>query len=687
MAAGNNRITDTDSTVPHVLSDKEIVVKVLAKTKESVGWFDSRLSVERMRVLAYYNGELPKRQHVGASSYISPEVYDAVEMMKAQLLEVFGNGEQIARFDPDQAMNAEACRVATEYASYIIFRQNPGFKIFEEVIHDSLLARIGVAKVYWDECFESRDEEFDGLLPHEAMGLAAQDDVSDFEGDLDEKAGTYKGSLTRKIDKSQVKIEVLPPEEFLISPRWPHLHTAPYCGHRTLKTKAELIEEGYDPKVVMPLHYDDSKGLDLSPEVIERNKPIETAQALQNAIQPEMELVMVYESYVRMQIDPKKGVRLYKIVHVNEVLLDKQEVDKVPFIVYVPMPIPHLFYGNNFAARVVPYQNAQTILNRAVIDHTSITVNPRWQVVKGGLINPREMLENRLGGLVNVRTAESVAPLAYPNLNPFVFQVMQQLEQNKEQTTGISSLSQGLNKDAISQQNSGALVDNLVTLSATRQKVCARNFAYGFYTDLMCEVIRLAILHEKKQKFIEVAGDVLAINPTAWTERTTCSVSLHLGYGEKDQQVNAMTQTYAGMAQDPGLAPGFGYPQRYAMAQAIMKKRGWSEGSQWLLPPNQVQPPQPDPLKVQELQIKGKAADANLLNAQTNAQDSKVNALKEGAKHDLEQEKASMQAHLHGMDQSRKDAETMNRINVANREMDLAERTEHREAFLSPTKA
>src|SRR5215469_7689792 len=131
------------------LTDAEIVTKVLSKSKESVGWYDSRLSKERQRVLGYYNGDLPKRQHPGASSYVSTDVYDAVEMLKAQLLEVFAGGDHIATFDPDQAMNAQDCLVATEYSSYIIFRENPGFAIFNDVIHDGLNSRVGVAKVYW----------------------------------------------------------------------------------------------------------------------------------------------------------------------------------------------------------------------------------------------------------------------------------------------------------------------------------------------------------------------------------------------------------------------------------------------------------------------------------------------------------------------------------------------------------
>lgn len=671
---------------PKTLDDAEIVTRVLAKSKETVSWYDSRLSKERTRVLKYYNGELPARAHPGSSSYISTDVYDSVEMMKAQLLETFAGGDEIATFDPDTDMNAADCLVATKYASYIIFRQNNGYEIFNDVIHDGLTARVGVAKVFWEEKSDYREEEFEDLPPGDAMGLAAQPDVDEFDGTFDDQKGTYKGSLTRKIDASQVRILCLAPEEFLISPRAISIKAASYTGHRTLKTKAELIEMGYDKSKVEGLHYDDSKGLDLSPEVLERNKAVETAQALNDPIQPDVEQVMFYESFVRMRIDSSKGVRLYKICHVNDVLLDKQEVDKAPFLPYVPLPVPHLFYGNNFAARVIPIQNARTVLTRGVLDHTSITTNPRWQVVKGGLINPREMMENRLGGLVNVSRPDSVTPLLYPNLNPFVFQVLGMLKDDKEQSTGISSLSQGLNKDAVSKQNSQGLIDNLVSLSGQRQKIAARNFAYNFFVPLLLEVIRLAILHEKKEKFIEVAGDILRVNPAQWTERTTCSVSMHLGYGEKDQAVSKMTQAYEFMAKDPAIQPMFTVKNRYDMIRDTMKMAGLTGAARYITAPDKVQPPPPDPLKTQELAIKDKEATADLIDAQVKQKTAADNQQASGIKMHQDQQKIVLSALDHDRTHDRQDLETTSRINIANREMKMAEKTPptNREAIVAP---
>jgi hypothetical protein len=670
---------------PTILSNEDIVTKVTAKSAQSVGWYDSRLSKERSRVTAYYNGELPRQQHAGGSTYVSTDVYDATEMLKSQLLEVFAGGDHIAKFDPDNEMSAQMCMVATEYASYVIFRQNDGYGIFRDTIHDALTNRVGVVKVFWEEKFKYEEESFEGLQPHVAMGLAAQEDVDEFDGTLDEQTGTYSGTLMRKYDCSKVSIVLVAPEEFLISPRAVSIEHAPYVGQRSLKTKAELLEMKFDPTLVESIHYDEAKAIEFSPEALTRNRPVESAQATDDPIGPEMEQVLLYESYVRMEIDSSKGVRLYKIMHASGVLLDKEEVDKAPFLPYVPLPIPHMFYGNNFAARVIPFQNAQTVLMRGVLDHTAITTNPRWQVVKGGLVNPREMLENRLGGIVNVARPDSVTALQYPNLNPFIFQVLGKIKDDKEQSTGISALSQGLNKDAISKQNSQGLVDNLVTLSSQRQKIAARNFAYNFFVPLMLEVIRLTILHEKKPKVIEVAGAPLQIDASKWTERTSCTVSMHLGYGEKDQVIGQMTQGYAMMAQDPVIAPLFGQQERYMMAQDIMKMRGWTNRQNYLGVPGPNTQPQPNQLEVQKVQAAVVSAQADQTRAQNETQRLQIDAQAKGVDLHQKQQGTVLKAMEHDRDQDRKDAETANRINVSQREIKLAENTPptNREAYVS----
>jgi hypothetical protein len=673
-----------------ILDDTSIVTRVYHKAMESVGWFDSKLSKERERMEQYYNGQLPKRTSIGSSSFVSTDVYDAVEMLKSNLLEVFSGCDDIARFDADQDMGIDDCDAATQYARNIIFQQNEGYAIFSDIIHNGLIARIGPAKVWWEKKMVEEERTFEGLTLDEVHGLAAQEEIEELDAKIDPESGGFKGSYVHRIDKSQVKILQVPPEEFLIAPRLvtfdkEHIE---YLGHRTLKTKAELLAMGLDKDKVSQVHYDDAKGLDLSPEVLARNAPIESLQALDNAVQPEVEKVMLYESYCTLVLDTDRGARLYRILHAGYLLFEYEEVDEHPFIVYVPLPIPHLAMGNNFALRVVPVQNARSVLIRAVLDHAAMTVSPRWQVVNGGLMNPREMLDNRMGGIVNVRRPDTVAPLQVPNLNPFVFEILQLLEANNEKTTGVSSLSQGLNKDALSKQNSRGLVGDLVSLSTQRSKIAARNFANNFFVPLMFRVIKLAILNEKQQKIIEVAGKPIKVDVTKWSERRTATVSMHLGYDEKDAAAQKLGTLYKELASDPSIATMFTSQNRFNLIVDAAKMAGVSTINRYITPPNMVPPPQPDPLKTRELDIKQTTAQAAMLTAQAKQTDDERRAAYEAGKLQLDQVREQVGAMEKDRTLNRQDLETAARVDVADRQMALEEQLRPQEiqakAVISP---
>lgn len=657
---------------PTVLTETDIVARVTAKAREAVGWYDSRLSRERERVTRYYNGLLPKRQHEGSSTYVSTDVYDSVETMKAQLLEVFSGNEEIFQFDPDQDMSMEDCRVATSYARYVFFRQNDGFSIMERVIHDGLTSRAGPSKVYFEENYHHSDETFDGLSHDDAYALASHDDVAEFDG-TQGPDGNYSGSLTRKKPAHKICVEAIAPEEFLIEARAESVKKSGFTSHRTLKTRAELVKEGYSAKKVAKIPQGDESGVNDTPEVIARNEPVENGQVY-TATDPSMDKVEVFESYVRMEIDSTKGVRLYQIIHCHDVILEgPTEVDCAPFFAFVPLPVPHTFYGNNFAARCIPTQNARTVLIRGVLDHTAITTNPRWAVVSGGLLNPREMLENRLGGLVNVRRPDSIAPLPQNNLNPFVFEVLKQLAADKEEFTGISSLSKGMNKDAISSQNASALIDQMMTAAGQRQKISARNFANNWFIPIMFEIVRLAVVNKMQPEMIEVAGSAVMADPSQWSERKTASVSMHLGYGEKEMLAKKLLNTAKELTSDPGMSNMYTDENRYNLAMDAMKAGGISRAGAYITHPSKVPPKQPDPLKMQELQIKDKLANASVANAQANN-----NKVQKGLV--IDQQRMENERHdqlLDSMDKdrthNRQDMEATARVSIAKEELRLQE--------------
>lgn len=661
------------------LTDEAVGVLIDRKINESLIWYNAKLSREREKAMQYYNGELPVRQSPGSSSYISTEVYDAVESMKSQLLETFAAGREIAKFDANSPEDSEEARIATAYCDYVIFRQNDGYHIFSDVIHDGLIARVGVAKVYWEDNDKVIDEEFEDLTEEEVMALAAEEDVVDLAAEVDEdQPDMFSGKLTRKRDASQVKIEVLNPEEFCVEPQAKQLGPEYFCDHRSLKTKDDLIKMGFDKKKVERIsRVEDKLTLQALPETWARFQQLDAGFKVDTSEQQdELKTILVHECYWKFKRQGDKHAKLYKVVRAGNVTLEIQEVDDLPFVVFAPLPIPHSFYGNNFAARVIPSQNVRTVLTRAIVDHATITVNPRYTILKGGLTNPRELLDNRLGGLVNVTRPDAISPLEQAPLNPFVYQTLELIKSQTEETTGISSLSQGLNKDAISSQNSDAMVERLVSLSQTRQKVIARNFANNFLIPLYLKVYSLVVAKEDKEKIVELAGNWVKVKPSGWRDRKTVSVSLHLGYREHDSEAEKRLQLAAFLQQSPAFAPMFQMPNAYKLATDIMKLRGMPNVNDYLTPPEMIPPPQPDPMAVQNMQNETMKAQAALITAQASAGKVQANAQIDEAKVGLETQKAAMDAQIKERDASRKDMDIVNKIDVSQREMALAERTE-----------
>ena len=547
------------------LEDREIVAIVENNLRLSIGYYDSELSKERQRVMDYYMAKLPRPAHDGNSRYVSQDVYDAVESMKAALLETFSTGNRTMRFAPQNADDVELADICTQYTDYVMHRQNSLFDVLQSVVMNGLIARAGVAKVYWEQSQASSLEAIENLTEEQLDGILAADGVEIEEVEQDER-GLYSGDLRVYRDTSQVRIEAIAPEEFLIEPQARSLEDVNFCAHRSRHSLSDLIEMGYDANLIDRIASDSDNDLDTNPEIISRFQETGADRSPRaNEYQKQTRQVTVTEAYIQLDPDGTGVTDLYRVVTAGGVMLDKEIVPRLPFVAFVPLPVPHSFFGGNFAEKLVAIQNARTVLTRSILDHAMVTNNPRYTVVKGGLTNPRELIDNRVGGIVNVTRPDAISPMQQATLNPFIFKTIQMLDEDKEDTSGVSRLSQGLNKDALSKQNSAAMVEQLATMSQQRQKVIARNLANGFLKPLFRLVYQICVENETAEKIVDLAGRYVAVTPSQWDDKRDVMVEFHLGYGEQDQLIQKHLSFHAMLSQDPTLGAMYGPQQKYKM--------------------------------------------------------------------------------------------------------------------------
>lgn len=662
---------------PKQLTDTELLDACRAQADKGSAFSDTHLSAERQEVTEYYLGRKPYPMREGGSKFVSQDVYLSVENMKAELVETFGAGSRIVEFSPTGAEDIEQARHATAYCEYAIHRQNDGILVFQDVVHDSLTARVGIAKVFWDRREDATPYSFKNVPLDQFQVMMQEGGTKRLSAKpklTDTPMGpVVSGEYEEVYDCSQVSILAIPPEEIIVGDRTRSLDKARYIAHRYRCALGDLVDDGYDQKLVYSIQGGDDD-LSLNEEAVRRE--METSGHFlsdDDAVDAAGRMVTVYESYIRIDALGTGSRQLWKVVHCGDTLLEKQRVSDHPFLAFVPQPIPHTFWGNNFAARTINHANTKTVLTRAIIEQAVEATNPRWQVARGGVANPRELIDNRRGGVVNVRDVNSsIAPLPQPPINPMVLQTITMVDADREDTTGMSRLSQGLDKKALSHQNSQGLVEQLSNNSKTRTKVIARNFAVQFVTQLYLKVYKLALENETQERMLEIGGQFIPVDPRQWKSRRDVSVDMTLGYGERDQRVAEMADLHSALSNDPSMGRIYGEKQKYNLWRDTLNIKGIRNVQDYLSDPEALPEPEPDPR--QQAEIEKIKKETEVAERQQALREFQVQATvsREAAEAEWKRITGQHEMVLRKQDADRKDRETDNRIDIGLAELELA---------------
>jgi hypothetical protein len=306
-------------------------------------------------------------------------------------------------------------------------------------------------------------------------------------------------------------------------------------------------------------------------------------------------------------------------------------------------------------------------------------------VVKGSLSNPRELIDNRVGGIVNTTRPDAVTPMQQAPLNPFIYQTLNLLQEDKEQLTGVSQLSQGLNKDAISKQNSSALVEQLATMSQQRQKIIARNFASQFVKPLYHMVYLLVAENESEEKLVELSGNYVPVMPSTWKEKRDVVIELKLGYGEQERESQKMFAMHQQFSTDPNLQQMYTPQNQYALMTKIMNLNGIKDVGTYLTNPEQMPEKEPSQAEQMQMQMAQKQLEIQERNTAVAEAKLQLDAQIQRAKIDIEDAKAENTAAIQSDTLDLKEAQLAHKKFVDTSELELARKADEITAIASPT--
>ena len=605
--------------------DEEEFKGYVAKLLDDAIQYCDELSQERVISSKYYSGHFPEQDDEGRSGATSYDVRDTINAILPSLLRVFFGGKKIMQFTPKGPEDIQMAEQCSSYINNLILEQQPNFfTTLMTVFKDALIRRTGVLKYWWEETETVNTSKFTGLDEQQAEILAGEEDVEEVEmessGQTPEGVPLYDVSLKRRIKEGQIRIEALPPEEFLISRVAKTVDSADIVSHRSYKTISELVSMGFDREVIEE-HSGIEEGFSNNEEFV--NRHADNATRHQNNMEPASRKVLYCESFVRIDRDQDNYSELLKVCTIGSShnIVNVMPCDYIPFVSFTPDPTPHSWDGASITDIVADIQRIKSAILRNVMDSLVMAVSPRM-VVQEGQVNMKDVLNTEVGSIIRARGGPaSVTQLDTPFLGQPALGVMGMLDEIKASRTGITKISQGLDVESLT-STARVGIDASVKAAQAHIELIARIFAETSLKPLYKGILHLVVKYQDRAKMARLNNQWVPIDPRYWDSDMDITVDIPLGAGsdmEKMQFLSTIAQKQETMLQQFGPEnPIVSLKNYHSTLSRMIELAGFQDPSVFFGDPAQYQapppePPQPTP-EEQYIQIQGQKAQADAQN-------------------------------------------------------------------------
>jgi len=598
------------------MTEDELVAHLNNEIESSTGNFNTELSAQREENMEYYLGEKFGNEIDGRSEIVTTDVRDTIEYIMPSLMRIFTTHNNIAEFEPQGPEDVEMAQQATDYVNYVFNKQNNGFKVLYDAFKDALISKTGIIKHFWEEREEIKTDTYENLTEVEYQSVLANDEMEIIElsKNIQEKAQTddfgtlispeiasydLKVKCTKKY--GQVKVISVPPEEFLVSRRASSLENASFVCHRVKKSVSDLILEGYPKSLLDDIPTYTQNNAEYNEERQARYSYDEDSTPADEGKGPSRK-VWIDECYSYIDYNNDGIAELRKITLGGHTILDNVEIDSIPFSTICPLPIPHKFHGMSVADTVKDIQLIKSTIVRNILDNMYLTNNARYAVL-AGQVELDDLLSSRPGGIVRMRSPNAVTPLPTPQMSGDAFRMVQYLDQVREERSGVSKMTQGLNPDVLNSHVTTGAVAAVTESSMQRIELIARIFAETGIKDLFRNIYQLIQRYEDRKKVFYLNNKFVPIDVSRWRDNLNCIINVGVGSGSQQTKMQTMSGIMTiiqGLIQNGGMNTMVTPQNIYNAVSEFITQSGYKNPDMFVANPANMPPPQPPQPTVEE---------------------------------------------------------------------------------------
>lgn len=577
------------------------------------------IAEDRVQALKDYRREPYGNEEDGRSSAISSDVFDMVEGMLPDLLEVFVSTDKAVVFEPVGPDDEESAKQATQACNHVFYKTNNGFLVLYAAIKDALLSKTGAIRWWWDESREVNFQTYTAEEMQLAVYLTTNPDAQVIESDevpVDpQEAQQYAMQgmpVPRKLrvkiktikKRGKVRIAAIPPDELHVSARHDSLllDKCPYIAHVSERSLSDLLDMGLD------VTEDDLRGARDNETTQDREyrdalNGSDRNWRVDNSHDKSMRRGWLRDEYVLVDFDGDGIAERRRILRIGQKVLENKEVSHVPMAAWSPYILTHQFHGLSPADLVSDTQKIGTDILRNQLDNLAMANNQETVVLTDSLGNPKadldDLLNRRVGGIMREQVAGAIRPYTERWQGIEAMPMVEMLQQMKENRTGYTRYSQGLDGDSLNKTATG--ITKIMNASQKRQKLMGRICAEALLAPTFRGIFKTLTDYCMEKLSFRLNGRFVEFDPQEWRDQYDMTINVGIGQGDELQQAQMLQQIAA--AQMAYLPTPLGNrvvteTNVFAVQAKIAENAGFKNPAEFWTDPAKLpppQPPQPDP--------------------------------------------------------------------------------------------
>jgi hypothetical protein len=509
----------------------------------------------------------------GRSQVVASDVFDSVEGMLPDLVEIFVSSDKAVVFDPVGPEDEEGAKQATDACNYVFYKQNNGFLNLYSAAKDGLLLRTGGLKWWWEVKRTPKFETFSGDEMQIAAHLAAnpkaqvigqeeaehtpevlqqyqmQVEQAQAQGIPPEMIPPLPTRYTIRLktieQKGKVCIAPIPADELEVSARHNSilLDDCPYVCHKSKKTLSDIKQMGFDVSVEdVKAAQDENQTQDREfYDTIRGTDPTDPSELDESMVRG-----WIREEYVLVDFDGDGIAERRKVIRLGKKILENEEFSHVPISAWTPYILTHKFDGISVWDLVEDFQKIHTDIWRNQIDNLALANNQETVVLTDAQGNPKanidDLLNRRVGGVIRETVPNAVRPYNERWQGIEAMPMLDMLNGDKERRTGYSPVIPGL--DAESLNKTATEVSKTSNERQKRMKLMARIMAEALMKPVFRGVLKTLTDYCMEKLSFRLNGNFVAYDPQEWRDGYDMSINVGIGTGDTMQQ----TQFLQGIA-------------------------------------------------------------------------------------------------------------------------------------------